>query len=292
VLSLLVHVTVSPTFTLISFGENPLAGLVEAPAGMVTLAPPDCAATECWDKFAVAKLTRVAANATTIAYNNVLCFADINLTNMIYFISASFYHIILGCKGRINQLATTTLVIDNLSPFTPNILDCLNKLQATYFCRKYFEVEHSNKGNNKQYDKAIISGRQRNSKEINVINSKIIKYCFENDIPILGICYGAEIMALTLGGSICRMDGHIHGMMSVNILKPNHLISYRKSVNVYESHRYCVSRLPEDFDSLGSSKYCRYEIFSHKRKKMFGTQFHPEKSGKDGFELLSKFMML
>ena len=67
---------------------------MEAPAGMLTLAPLDCAAAECWDMLAVAKLTKVAANATTIPYNIILCFADINLTNMIYFISASFYHII------------------------------------------------------------------------------------------------------------------------------------------------------------------------------------------------------
>ena len=47
VLSLLVHVTVSPPFTLIDFGENPFAGVIEAPAGIVTLAPLDCAAAEC-----------------------------------------------------------------------------------------------------------------------------------------------------------------------------------------------------------------------------------------------------
>ncbi|HEY6885396.1 MAG TPA: hypothetical protein VI278_15280, partial [Nitrososphaeraceae archaeon] len=65
--SLLVHVTVSPTFILVDFGENPFVGLMEAPAGMLTLAPLDCAAAECWDKLeAAAKVTNVAANATTI----------------------------------------------------------------------------------------------------------------------------------------------------------------------------------------------------------------------------------
>lgn len=181
------------------------------------------------------------------------------------------------------------LVIDNLSPFTPNILDCLNKLQANYICRKYFEMDISN---NIQFDKAILSGRQRNSKEINVINSKIIKYCFEYDIPILGICYGAEIMALTLGGAICRMDSGIHGTISVTISRQNLLIHDKESVSVYESHKYCVSRLPQEFDSLASSNYCKHEFFSHRKKKIFGTQFHPEKSGNDGFTLLSNFLAL
>ena len=181
------------------------------------------------------------------------------------------------------------LVIDNLSPFTPNILDCLDKLQANYICRKYFEMDISN---NIQFDKAILSGRQKNSKEINIINSKIIKYCFEYDMPILGICYGAEIMALTLGGAICRMDSGIHGTISVIISRPNLLTHDKESVSVYESHKYCVSRLPQEFDSLASSNYCKHEFFSHRKKKIFGTQFHPEKSGNDGFTLLSNFLAL
>ena len=188
----------------------------------------------------------------------------------------------------------TTLVVDNLSPFTPNILDCLDKLGAIYICKRFSEIDNSSNNNdiNNRYDKVILSGRRKNSKEINIINSKIIKYCFEYDTPILGICYGAEIMALTLGGAIYRMNGNIKGRIAVTVLKPSHLIPNRKSVNVYESHRYCVSRLPQDFDSIASSHYCKYEVFSHKKKKIFGTQFHPEKSGEDGFTLLSNFLTL
>jgi GMP synthase (glutamine-hydrolysing) len=185
----------------------------------------------------------------------------------------------------------TILVLDNLSPFTPNILDCLDKLGATYICKRFSEVGSSNDKNNR-YDKVILSGRRKNSKEINVTNSKIIKYCFETDTPILGICYGAEIIALTLGGSIYRMNNHVQGTIPVTISKPNHLIPDRKSVSVYESHRYCVSKLPEDFDSTASSQFCNHEVFSHKKKRIFGTQFHPEKSGTDGFIILSNFLTI
>ena len=187
----------------------------------------------------------------------------------------------------------TILVIDNLSPFTPDILDCLNRLGSIYICKRFSEIGNSD-GNieNSHYDKAILSGRPKNCREINIINSKIIKYYFENDIPILGICYGAEIIALTLGGSISRMNCSIQGAIPVTVSRPNRLIHDRKSVTVYESHRYCVSRLPADFSSLASSQYCKHEIFSHRRKKIFGVQFHPEKSGEAGILLLSNFLKL
>ena len=187
----------------------------------------------------------------------------------------------------------TILVIDNLSPFTPDILDCLNKLGVTYICKRFSEVDNSDDNiENNHYDKAILSGRPKNCREINIINSKIIKHYFENDIPILGICYGAEIIALTLGGTLSRMNCNVQGTIVVNVSKPNGLIHNRKSVTVYESHRYCVSKLPEGFGSLASSRYCKHEIFSHRRKKIFGVQFHPEKSGDDGIVLLSNFIKL
>jgi GMP synthase (glutamine-hydrolysing) len=185
----------------------------------------------------------------------------------------------------------TTLVVDNLSPFTGDILDCMIKLNEKYIYKKYYEVDNIY-DNSILYDKVILSGRRKNIKEINIVNSKIIRYCFQTDKPILGICYGAEIIALTFGGSIYRMDDHVQGTITVNILKPNSLIPDRTSVNVYESHRYSVAKLPKDFVSLGSSSLCKYEIFSHIKKRIYGTQFHPEKSDRDGFALLSKFLQL
>ena len=190
----------------------------------------------------------------------------------------------------------TILVVDNLSPFTSDIVTCLSKLGANYVAIKSnrLVLTDSDSGKNLSYDKVILSGRRKNDREINLVNSRMIRQCFKYNIPLLGICYGAEILALTLGGTIRKMIRPVQDTISITVSKSNSLLSIirDKTLFVYESHRYCVAKLPEGFESLASSSECEHEAFSHKEKKMFGTQFHPEKSGANGMNILSKFLSI
>jgi GMP synthase (glutamine-hydrolysing) len=176
-----------------------------------------------------------------------------------------------------------------LSPFSPDILSCLDKLGSKYTYKKYSEATQNDL---EKCDRVILSGRRRNDQAINAANSRIVKYCHDRDVPLLGICYGAEIIALTLGGSISRMSSHIHAQIDVVSTLPNALVPRKGTISVYESHGYCIARLPEGFVQLADSKYCRFEIFAHRTKKIYGTQFHPEKSGPDGLALLENFVKM
>lgn len=178
------------------------------------------------------------------------------------------------------------LVVDNLSPFTPDILACLDRLGVDHICKKYSDVSDL------VYSRVILSGRRKNDSATNAANARIIKRCLENSLPVLGICYGAEIIALTLGGSLRRMPQAVQGPTKILPSGPNLLTGDKKSVTMYESHRLCVARLPDSFDVLASSEHCRYEMFAHKTKKICGTQFHPEKSGQDGLDLIESFLKL
>lgn len=181
------------------------------------------------------------------------------------------------------------LVVDNLSPFTPDITKCLSALGIKNRCEKYSDVTKQTLG---ESGNVILSGRRSNTKEINAANSRIVTYCLENDRPLLGICYGAEIIALTLGGSIRRMPSHLHGHVKVFPRYPTALTQDRKELTVYESHGYCVAQLPTDLMSLARSNDCEHELFSHATKQIYGVQFHPEKSGSDGMAILKSFASL
>jgi len=139
------------------------------------------------------------------------------------------------------------------------------------------------------YDSIILSGRKKNEKKINEINSKIITYSIKNNTKLLGICYGAEILALTLGGTIRKTLSLQKGNETIKIFKENPISS--DSLDVFESHGFEISKLPSALVPLADSKHCKYEIIQYEKKLIFGTQFHPEMS-QNGHDLIEKFCSL
>src|ERR671939_568851 len=131
---------------------------------------------------------------------------------------------------HINRVRTVmpVLVVDNMSPFTTNILDCLQGLNIKYTYRKFSEVFDNDL---EACDKVMLSGRRKNSRQINAANSAIIKQCLQRGKPLLGICYGAEIIALTLGGSISKMPFRVQGPIQISLSKPNSLTDNKKSIS-------------------------------------------------------------
>ena len=178
------------------------------------------------------------------------------------------------------------LVVDNGSVFTKNLTNFLTEKNILFDIQTPNVLDLNSLPN---YDSFILSGRRKNEKKINEINSKIVNYCIKNNSKLLGICYGAEILALTLGGTIKKSSSIQRGDETVKILK-NNLIK-NDSLLVFESHNFEISKLPKELIGIGESSNCKYEIIMHGTKPIFGTQFHPEMS-QDGNNLIEKFCML
>ena len=178
------------------------------------------------------------------------------------------------------------LVVDNGSVYTSSLLDCIKNLDVKFKHHVFSDVSSLDLGN---YTSIILSGRRKNNSEMNMINSKLVKHSLDTGKPLLGICYGAEILALTLGGTIKKMTSPRHGLYKIQITKNNPLCSGK--INAFESHSYMISKLGSSFIPLASSDDCKFEIFRYGDKNIFGTQFHPEMST-DGKSLLEKFSFI
>jgi len=174
------------------------------------------------------------------------------------------------------------LIVDNGSVYTKHLINFLsNKVQ--------FDVLQSNEQNFSnliKYESFILSGRRRNNQLMNSINSKIIRHAIREEKRLLGICYGAEILTLTLGGTIKKSISPQKGCQKVTISKKNSL--YTGTIDVFESHQYEISKLGESLQSLAYSDSCLHEIIHVKDSNIFGTQFHPEMTS-DGKVLIENF---
>jgi GMP synthase (glutamine-hydrolysing) len=193
-----------------------------------------------------------------------------------------------------SQRLLEVLIVDNNSPFTSHLMDIVSNLGYSFDYKRYFEINREELGFESLpwFSKVILSGRKTGSSSINSINSTVVKYCYKRNIPILGICYGCQIIALTLGGSLRKLEKPIRDFDQVTVKSDNALVYDKERIRVFKSHRFCVSKLPSCLDSAGESQTCPNEILLHREKPIFGTQFHPEVSGADGKSILANFMAL
>ena len=178
------------------------------------------------------------------------------------------------------------LVVDNGSIYTKNLIDFLSDKKIEFASQKVDQVSLPDM---EKFRSFILSGRRANDRKMNAINSKIIKHAVSEKKPLLGICYGAEILAITLGGTIKKSDRHVKGEETVTIESQNKLCN--GEMGVTESHKYEISQLGTELHNLASSKSCRYEIVKHNNLNIFGTQFHPEMST-DGQNMIESFLSL
>lgn len=112
---------------------------------------------------------------------------------------------------------------------------------------------------------------------------------FDLDIPILGICYGAQLMAQQLGGTVERADKREYGIAHLDHSDGSRLLAgLDAQTQVWMSHGDMVTTLPEGFSVIGTTENCPFAAFAHGENKRYGVQFHPEvvhtDQGKDLFK--------
>jgi len=176
--------------------------------------------------------------------------------------------------------------VDNGSVYTKNLIDFLTEKKIKF---KYKKHNHLTLSEIENFNSFILSGRRKNNQEMNALNSKIIQHSISEQKNLLGICYGAEILALTIGGTIRKKNILEKGVQEITILKENPLCT--GTIRVFESHHYEISRINNSMINVANSKNCLYEIIQLNNHNIFGTQFHPEMSS-DGQAIIDVFVSL
>ncbi len=118
------------------------------------------------------------------------------------------------------------------------------------------------------------------------------KRILESGIPILGICYGLQVVAHLLGGEVDRSAHQEFGKALVIVDDSSDLFSGVGDVTkVWMSHADKVTKLPAGFTPIAHTDNSPVAAFSSKSKKIYGVQFHPEVvHTAKGKEILSNFL--
>ena len=104
-------------------------------------------------------------------------------------------------------------------------------------------------------------------------------FLLKTTIPILGICYGMQLVVHALGGRVEKSDKHEYGLATIQITKPNNPLFASLSeseTNVWMSHGDRVVSLPDGFQSIATSANSPFVGVVNQAETMFGIQFHPE----------------
>lgn len=97
------------------------------------------------------------------------------------------------------------------------------------------------------------------------------------DVPVLGICYGMQLISITGGGNVEKSDKREYGRAQINVLKDNALFdNMPKNSTVWMSHSDKVVKLPAGFHTIASSDNTQYAAIASKDSSILGIQFHPE----------------
>ncbi len=103
------------------------------------------------------------------------------------------------------------------------------------------------------------------------------KAIFDLDVPILGICYGEQVICEQLGGKVQSSDSREFGRAEIEIIKDSPLFAGLSPVEtVWMSHGDRVESLPGGFDVIARSQNAPYAAIADEARKIYAVQFHPE----------------
>ena len=115
---------------------------------------------------------------------------------------------------------------------------------------------------------------------------------FEIGVPVLGICYGLQLMGHMLGGKVARGERREYGHGTLSVHRRGRLFAgLPGKLRVWNSHGDKLMRLPPGFTAIGRTENSPFAVIENYRKGFYGIQFHPEVFHTErGIEVLLNFL--
>ncbi|MDJ1111623.1 MULTISPECIES: glutamine-hydrolyzing GMP synthase [Macrococcus] len=114
---------------------------------------------------------------------------------------------------------------------------------------------------------------------------------FNLGVPVMGICYGMQLMTKLLGGSVERANEREYGKAVIKAETHSLFTKLPEEQTVWMSHSDKVINLPEGFNVIAHSPSCKYAAIENPERNLYGVQFHPEvRHSEYGNDLLRNFI--
>ena len=177
---------------------------------------------------------------------------------------------------RLEDNLEKILIVDFGSQFTQLIARKIRELGI------YCEIISHNKITKKQELEKNVKGLILSGGPLNVYQSKKVKFnknLLFLKIPVLGICFGHQIISKEMGGKVKQSKSREFGLAKVIKIKNSILTKNffsNKANNVWMSHADEVIKLPKNFKVIAKSNNSKLCIVENSKEKLYGIQFHPE----------------
>ncbi len=182
----------------------------------------------------------------------------------------------------------TIIIVDFGSQYTQLIARRLRELNV------YCEIQpfHNVNTDHVNLKGIVLSGSPHSVLEDNApLPPEVV---FQSDVPVLGVCYGAQHLAHIGGGSVQKSEVREYGRANLTSIDDKHPLMNGVPVGsqVWMSHGDTIKSLPEGYQIIASTEDVAVAAFYIENKQIFGIQFHPEVyHSTDGMQLLSNFVL-
>lgn len=102
------------------------------------------------------------------------------------------------------------------------------------------------------------------------------KELFSLGVPVLGICYGCQLMAHLLGGTVSHAETREYGKTDLTLLNSPLFTGIEKNTSCWMSHTDYIEKIPEGFSVCAKTNGCPVAAMENRDRKLYGVQFHPE----------------